>query len=1124
MVNLLTNPSFEQNIPNNDESHRCVVFTPNPDAGQDMYITFRGEVSNPVGWQSWYIHDPNRPPAHDPTNNVGWSEPEVRMAGHAGRQHEGAFGHLMFTFYRIHEGGYYQKVKVRKGDTVRASFYAHAWTSSKDDPFTSEWVGSGPHYELEGEPNDQASFWVGIDPYGGTNPMSENVVWGIGAHIYNAFAQVPPVEVEAKNETVTFFTRQRFLWPLKHNDGYIDSAVLERINAPVQPDDMIPAREPYERTYLLLHPSADNAWLQAVIDSGVWESRRITIGGSADDAGIGLRDHRKVIAVKPNDWPSDLKSFFDEWYPGLVYVPVEVDTPDELKVWLVDWLNPTEPPNGGSHSNLKPGLHLTTGDSGASAYYQQLRDTLPNDVTLPSIKAYGTSDVMKTLKLFKDIDPRILTVGRLSQGLDGEEVEGADPSQDPKAEAERLMNISMRAWEPNRDYVDVWEIINEQDPVGVHGHTQMAKFFMHCMDIANENGYTIALFSYSLGVPEWDEIVAIAQTGCLTQAKRDGHYISLHEYAYPMDENFGTPIPGTDPNPERGPLALRYRYWSDAVGGPDQMPNVLLTEVNLARDLATVSDEEWDREMRWYVDKVREDPYVKGVHIFGWGSVGGAWEEFDLLHNNLEDEWYQMVIDYALKDNGEEPPPTHNIIPYSQRDPRWKDEQLGTSSQTIGDSGCALVAACMFASQIDPSTKPDELNQWLTHNNGYAQSNLLRWHKVAEYVPGLKFNDYYVWDANGVDIEKLYQVLDKKPAILKVDFYPGGAINHHFVLALYAQDNDVRIIDPWDGQEKWLLEAYGEPGATIENSVFRMAEYTVTSPPPPINTVIGFNDWKGQTTAADWMRDNNVNGLIVQPVFIGGTARSYDFTGYNHRVIMNPRFSYATADGGEGTIPQPGTEVWKQFVNATAQTINNSEGVFAWEIFNEINNPREWPRGTIVSPRDAIQTYNAIRRKVHPEKRIMCPGAIDPFNAEAGDPRDWLTQIYNGVDGAEIVTAHGYIRGPDSSLVGSHYKFNDNPMTWQYLNYHLCVEALLDSLPSPYKDLPVYITEFNHLWKTTEPEYGWVNDVRAYDVVTAAIAQARIAGYAGLAIYRWSGDVWSVENNTHVQQAVLDAQ
>jgi hypothetical protein len=90
-------------------------------------------------------------------------------------------------------------------------------------------------------------------------------------------------------------------------------------------------RVQYERTYVLLPPNADGAWARAVV-KGAWDKKRYTIGSSADDAGIGDLDVRRVIAVNPQEWPGSLSlgDFFQQFYPGIEYKPITAATPAEL--------------------------------------------------------------------------------------------------------------------------------------------------------------------------------------------------------------------------------------------------------------------------------------------------------------------------------------------------------------------------------------------------------------------------------------------------------------------------------------------------------------------------------------------------------------------------------------------------------------------------------------------------------------------------------------------------------------------------------------------------------------------------------------------------------------------------
>jgi hypothetical protein len=56
------------------------------------------------------------------------------------------------------------------------------------------------------------------------------------------------------------------------------------------------------------------------------------MGGSADDAGIGDLDVRRVIAVNPQEWHGDesLEEFYSKYYPGVEFKPIIAATPEEL--------------------------------------------------------------------------------------------------------------------------------------------------------------------------------------------------------------------------------------------------------------------------------------------------------------------------------------------------------------------------------------------------------------------------------------------------------------------------------------------------------------------------------------------------------------------------------------------------------------------------------------------------------------------------------------------------------------------------------------------------------------------------------------------------------------------------
>ncbi|RLC81141.1 MAG: hypothetical protein DRJ03_07910 [Chloroflexi bacterium] len=347
--NLLKNGGFEADW-GDKKSHRCLVF-PASGGPQEKII---GNIFTPSEWTTWFLHDPGT-----------WDQPEVRDAWKehdARRVHGGKKGMLLFTFYRGHDAGFFQRVQVAPGTKLRLTAWAHAWSNhlSKEDggrPDDGRWSDGAGYKEVAwkagtipsdtGDPQEDAksnfTFYVGIDPTGGDNPLADTVVWGQGYHIYNGYCQELAVETTSQTSTVTVFLRSKTMWKFKHSDAYWDDAELVATNQgtlpPTPPTPPTPPVDPaktrgqprvqYDRTYVLLAPDANKAWALAAVD-GSWQ-HRYTIGGSADDSGIGDLNVRRVIAVNPARWPTDLHAFFKEYYAGVEYIPVEANTPAELE-------------------------------------------------------------------------------------------------------------------------------------------------------------------------------------------------------------------------------------------------------------------------------------------------------------------------------------------------------------------------------------------------------------------------------------------------------------------------------------------------------------------------------------------------------------------------------------------------------------------------------------------------------------------------------------------------------------------------------------------------------------------------------------------------------------------------
>ena len=1057
-MTLLKNPSFDGG------------WTRQTHTGQEW-----GEIFTPEGWVAFWKEGP--PVPNDSTNKLGYGRYEMQVIGWADpfksppRLHTTGDGNRslkFFTFFRVHDGGVYQKVTgLHAGDKCEFSGWAHAWSSNKDDPRVSDGshVGNRAFSAVEGTPglddgDRNFTFYVGIDPTGGTDPWGDSVVWGQGAHIYNAFSQIPAVKVTAQASSITVFIRSKVLWPFKHCDVYLDDmdlTVTPAVEGPVPDPDPLPGGEGYD-------------------------------------------------------------------YPVIA-------------------------------KGSKMGVHTI-----------DLADTLDLMIQAPisTVKALEPGALVDV----KDLCENTITVGRYMHGVIGSvNVEGPDINGDLNAEARRVADSLLPLWRDQelREHVDYWEVTNELDPVGVDGHRRFAEFFKFLMEIVEKEGFKILLFSYSLGVPEWEEWEAVVATGVFAKAKAGGHGLALHEYAFPVDQFWGEPLPGHPTYPNRGSLCGRYRHlYRDFLIPRDEVIPLFITEMNLAlgngdnEGLNLISGQEWIKQISWYDSLLREDYYVIGAHLFTLTNVP-AWEEYDysrffpqlityingikdepnalppsvvpepesdivaprvkydrtyvLLPPNAGSDWFKAVGDsgvwdewrttvggsaddagFGLKDyrsiiivnpeawaddifaffdtyypgadvrsiTAETPqalvlalhglvhgPAAQVVAPFSQRDPRWSSIKLGKSSTTVYNNGCLLVGLSSICTLLDASMDPLELVTWMNANNGFLDDGRMVLTKPQEYISGLKFVAYPTWRSAGqtADLSMVEAALARGPVLVQVDFNPADSdLDSHWVVATGRIGDDLWVMDPWTGEMNMLMQTYSR--GTLAQSIFAMLDYRLDAipTPPPVATLpmIGFNDHEGVGGGAAKLLIENGGGFLVQPLFIGGSPAMINAAAAQSagvKLVVRLCYSWSTDKGGAGALPLFGSPEWQVFVDAAVQTINQSSGVWGWEIGNECNNPRESPLAGPLTPQSVIETYNYI--SVRCTQSRLTTGALDPFNALLGDPQDWAKSVYGGIVRADFISVHGYVRGPDPALVGSTAKFTDAPLLWQSLNYPGCCTDLL---------------------------------------------------------------------------------
>ncbi len=166
-----------------------------------------GEVTVANGWHPFYQDGPR-------VEEGFFKRPEYKGedASRFGtrRVHSGNWSQKWFTTYGTHNAGILQQMSVPAGSMVTASVWAQSWSSDSDDITRSE-----GNYRL----------YIGIDPTGGTDFASGNVVWSAPNLTTDQWVQLS-VQARAQGGTITVFLRGEPEFRNKHNDAYFDDVCV----------------------------------------------------------------------------------------------------------------------------------------------------------------------------------------------------------------------------------------------------------------------------------------------------------------------------------------------------------------------------------------------------------------------------------------------------------------------------------------------------------------------------------------------------------------------------------------------------------------------------------------------------------------------------------------------------------------------------------------------------------------------------------------------------------------------------------------------------------------------------------------------------------------------------------
>lgn len=183
------------------------------------------------------------------------------------------------------------------------------------------------------------------------------------------------------------------------------------------------------------------------------------------------------------------------------------------------------------------------------------------------------------------------------------------------------------------------------------------------------------------------------------------------------------------------------------------------------------------------------------------------------------------------------------VIRFSQRDSKWANEKLGTSSVTIDLYGCAIASLAMVEKYFGFDTDPGRLNTLCAEKGVYAQRNLMQWWQVQKVNEFVTLKDWIDCVTTPAPIDKIKSALDSGlPCILHVDLNPNEPGPDHFIVCIgYTEDGHLLCYDPWyDNEDAIFFDArYKDPVKYI----FRILIFNgpVPQPEAPKPDIAGLN-------------------------------------------------------------------------------------------------------------------------------------------------------------------------------------------------------------------------------------------------------------------------------------------
>ena len=170
---------------------------------------------------------------------------------------------------------------------------------------------------------------------------------------------------------------------------------------------------------------------------------------------------------------------------------------------------------------------------------------------------------------------------------------------------------------------------------------------------------------------------------------------------------------------------------------------------------------------------------------------------------------------------------------YSQRDPRWKGELIGTSNDTMGKQGCLVCVAADIVSALVKPMNPSELNKWLTEHQGFTQGNRFVFSSLLDFGISIERYDHCVYRPAPIE-ELMDNFSNGNRVALEIYFPPVSRRITHWLGLVGFVPGDLLVYDPWTLPDDYpicgLRARYSQFDADLARMIIRWIAYTLAEP------------------------------------------------------------------------------------------------------------------------------------------------------------------------------------------------------------------------------------------------------------------------------------------------------